>query len=88
MQRTKNEKNKAMFMVTVMFINYAANCRAWIRYMEKDCGQGNKRLGVKALLTAVCYVAEGEMGGLKICLDFLPCVSLPKCPESQERDFK
>ena len=54
--------------------------------MGKDCGRGNKRPGAKAL-KIVCYVAEGEVGGSKISPDFLACVSLSKCPESQQTDL-
>ena len=35
----------------------------------------------------VCYVAEGEVGGSKIHQNFPACVSLSKCPESQQRDL-
>jgi len=61
-------------------INYAAHCPAWIRY--------GKRLWPRQWATgwestiAVYYVAEGEVGGSKICSDFPACVSLSKCPET------
>ena len=38
--------------------------------------------------TAVCCVAEAEMGGSKIRLDFAACGSLPKCPDLSKGIFK
>ena len=34
------------------------------------------------------HVAEGEVGGSKISPDFPVCVSLSKCPESEQRDLQ